>query len=63
MGREKLKAQFRVEMFNVLNNTNLEAQTLPIFDGTGKLVLGFGTPTGPTVNTSRQIQFGLRIIF
>jgi hypothetical protein len=60
---EKLKAQFRVEMFNVLNNTNLQAQTLPIFDGTGKLISTIGTPTAPTVNTSRQIQFGLRLLF
>jgi hypothetical protein len=60
---EKLKAQFRVEMFNVLNNTNLQAQTLPIFDGAGKLVSSIGTPTAPTGNTSRQIQLGLRLLF
>src|SRR5262249_20935501 len=41
---EKLKGQLRVEMFNVLNNTNLTAQLLTIFDGTGKLTSGFGTP-------------------
>ena len=60
---EKLKAQFRVEMFNILNNTNMTAQTLPIFDGTGKLISSIGAPTAPTVNTSRQIQLGLRLLF
>jgi hypothetical protein len=60
---EKLKAQFRVEMFNVLNNTNLTAQTQIIFDGTGKLVTTLGTPVAPTANTSRQIQIGLRLLF
>src|SRR5204863_3003858 len=60
---EKLKAQIRVEMFNILNNTNLQARTAAMFDGTGKLVSSFGTPTAPTVNTSRQIQFGLRLLF
>ncbi len=60
---EKLKAQFRVEMFNILNNTNLTAQTQTIFDGTGKLVSTVGTPLAPTANTSRQIQFGLRLLF
>ena len=60
---EKIKYQFRVEMFNILNNTNLQAQTLTIFDGKGNLVTSTGTPTAPTVNTSRQIQFGLRLIF
>ena len=60
---EKLKAQFRAEMFNVLNNTNLQAQTLTIFNGTGGLVSNVGTPHAPTVNTSRQIQFGLRLLF
>ena len=60
---EKLKAQFRVEMFNILNNTNLTAQLQNIFDGTGKLVPSVGTPVGPTANTSRQIQLGLRLLF
>ena len=60
---EKLKAQFRVEMFNILNNTNLQAQVPTIFDGTGKLVTSVGAPVAPTVNSSRQIQFGLRLLF
>ena len=60
---EKIKAQFRVEMFNVLNNTNLMAQSRTIFDGTGKLVANIGAPTAPTANASRQIQMGLRLVF
>jgi hypothetical protein len=65
---EKLKAQFRVEMFNVMNNTNLQPQLQAIFDGTGKLTSGIGTPTGGffgsfTTNTSRQIQVGVRLLF
>ena len=60
---ERMKAQFRVEMFNVLNNTNLMAQSRTIFDGTGKLVANIGAPTAPTANASRQIQIGLRIVF
>ena len=60
---EKLRAQLRAEMFNILNNTNLTAQLLPMFDGNGNIVSGFGTPRSPTVNSSRQIQFGLRLLF
>ena len=60
---EKLKMQFRAEMFNILNNTNLAAQGLAIFDGNGALIPSVGRPHGPTVNTSRQIQFGLRLLF
>ncbi len=60
---EKLKAQLRIEMFNILNNTNLTAQLQTIFDGTGKLVPSVGTPVGPTANTARQIQIGLRLLF
>jgi hypothetical protein len=59
----KLKAQFRVEMFNILNNTNLTAQLQTIFDGTGKLIPSVGTPVGPTANTSRQMQLELRLLF
>jgi hypothetical protein len=60
---EKLKMQFRAEMFNILNNTNLTAQTFTIFDGSGNLNQATGTPTFPTANSSRQIQFGLRLLF
>ena len=60
---EKLKAQFRVEMFNILNNTNLQANSQAIFDGNGKLVSTIGTPISPTANTSRQIQIGLKLLF
>ena len=62
---EKLKAQFRVEMFNVMNNTNFQATLLTIFNGTGLLNSNLTSPSsiGNTVNTSRQIQFGLRLLF
>jgi len=60
---EKLKAQFRVEMFNVLNQTNLTGQLQFLFDGNGKLIPTVGTPIAPTANTSRQIQLGLRLLF
>jgi hypothetical protein len=60
---EKLRMQFRAEMFNVLNNTNLQAELLTIFDANGKLISNIGTPLAPTINTSRQIQFGLRLLF
>jgi hypothetical protein len=51
-------------MFNILNNTNLAANTFTnTFNGTGVLQPTFGTPTAPTANQSRQIQFGLRLLF
>ena len=60
---EKVKAQFRVEMFNVLNNTNFTAQMQTLFDGSGNLVSSVRKPINPTANASRQIQLGLRLVF
>ena len=60
---EKLKAQLRLEMFNVLNNTNLTAQMQTIFDGKGNLVSTIGRPLSPTANAARTIQLGLRLMF
>lgn len=60
---EKLKMQFRAEMFNILNNTNLTPQLITLFNGSGGLNKAAGTPAFPTANSSRQIQFGLRLLF
>jgi hypothetical protein len=60
---ERLKMQFRAEMFNILNNVNLQAQLLTIFNGSGQLVPTVVNAQGATVNTARQIQFGLKLIF
>ena len=60
---ERVKAQLRIEMFNILNNTNLAPQTFTIFQSNGVLDPNVGTPAFPTQNTSRQIQFGLRLVF
>jgi hypothetical protein len=61
---EKLKAQLRIEMFNVLNNTNLLPQRFNnTFTATGAPIASLGSAVAPTLNTSRQIQIGLRLIF
>ena len=61
---EKAKMQFRAEVFNILNNVNLVPFTHNnTFTGAGALIASLGTPISGTVNTSRQIQLGLRILF
>jgi hypothetical protein len=60
---ERVKAQLRIEMFNILSNTNLTPQTQSIFDGKGNLVGSLGTPLAPTANSACQIQFGLKFVF
>jgi hypothetical protein len=60
---EKMKAQLRVEMFNILNNTNLTANMQSLFDGSGVIPNAIGKPLAPTVNAARTIQIGLRLVF
>jgi hypothetical protein len=53
-----------VEMFNILNNTNLVAQRFNnTFTGTGAPISSLGSATAPTAGQSRQIQIGLRLLF
>jgi hypothetical protein len=61
---ETFNAQFRVEMFNVLNHTNFNppVANYAIFDGNGVIVPGAGQITS-TATTSRQIQFALKLIW
>jgi len=60
---EKLKIQFRAEMFNLLNRANLQAQLVTLFDKQGKLVSTAGQLQPPTVTSARQIQFGMKFIW
>ena len=61
---ETFNVQFRAEFFNIFNRTNfappLDNNTL--FDQSGNLLGSAGVLTA-TATTSRQIQFGLKVIF
>ena len=58
---ERTNLQFRAEFFNVLNHTNLGAPNSTVFSG-GAISPSAGLITA-TATTSRQIQFGLKLIF
>ena len=60
---EKLKVQFRVEAFNLFNRTNLGARTASLINNRGAYVPGNAALKAPTVTTSRQIQFGTKLIW
>jgi len=60
---ERLRVQFRAEFFNILNRSNLEATLVPAFNTQGNLIPGNAALKPPTVTTSRQIQFGLKVIW
>jgi len=58
---ERMKLQFRAEIFNVVNRANFATPNAVVFAGTN-----FNPSAGlitATTTTSRQIQFGLKLIF
>jgi carboxypeptidase family protein/TonB-dependent receptor-like protein len=61
---EALNIQFRTEFFNIFNRANFQApiDNSTIFTQTGTLVGGAGA-IDATTTTSRQIQFGLKLIW
>jgi hypothetical protein len=66
--RETVNLQFRAELFNILNHTNLSLPYATLFTGTPSLTttLGRNATAGEIVNyasPSREIQFGLKLIF
>jgi hypothetical protein len=67
--REGMDLQFRAECFHLANHPNFQTPSTNyrrIFDGTaqGNLVSNtVGTLTAPTTTSSRQIQFGLKLVF
>jgi Carboxypeptidase regulatory-like domain len=58
---EKLGMQFRAECFNVLNHTNFNTPNLTVFSN-GAISPTAGQITS-TATSSRQIQFGLKVIY
>jgi hypothetical protein len=58
---EKVGLQFRAEFFNVVNHTNFDPPNTIIFSG-GKVSASAGLITATATN-SREIQFGLKLIF
>jgi hypothetical protein len=61
---EQFNIQFRAEVFNVLNRPNFAPPTdnLALYDQTGAPVAGGGR-IDATSTTSRQIQFGVKVIW
>jgi hypothetical protein len=59
--RERTQLQFRVEFFNALNHTNLGTPNATVFSN-GAISSSAGIITS-TATTSRQIQFGLKLVF
>jgi Carboxypeptidase regulatory-like domain/TonB dependent receptor/TonB-dependent Receptor Plug Domain len=60
---EKLKLQFRAEAFNLFNRTNFGARAASLINGRSAYVPGNAVLKSPTVTTSRQIQFGTKLIW
>ena len=58
---DKAKIQFRAEFFNALNHTNLGTPNATVFSN-GAVSSSAGIITA-TATTSRQIQFGLKLVF
>jgi hypothetical protein len=59
--KERAQLQFRAEFFNSLNHTNLGTPNATVFSN-GAISSSAGIITA-TATTSRQIQFGLKLIF
>jgi len=63
--RERLALQFRAEIFNLLNRANFNTPNLITFTSStsGTKVSGTAGAITSTSTTSRQIQFGLKLIW
>jgi len=59
--RERLNLQFRAEIFNLLNRANFNTPNLIVFTPSG--VSGTAGAITSTSTTSRQVQFGLKLIW
>ena len=58
---ERMNLQFRAEIFNLLNRANFNTPNLIVFTPTG--VSGSAGAITSTSTTSRQVQFGLKLLW
>jgi hypothetical protein len=58
---ERLTAQFRMEIFNLLNRANFNTPNLIVFTPSG--VSGTAGAITSTSTTSRQVQFALKLLW
>lgn len=63
--REQLSLQFRAEIFNLLNRANFNTPNLITFTSStsGTKVSGTAGAITSTSTTSRQVQFGMKVIW
>jgi hypothetical protein len=59
--RERLNLQFRAEIFNLLNRANFNTPNLIVFTPAG--LSGAAGAITSTSTTSRQVQFGLKLLW
>jgi hypothetical protein len=61
--RERLNLQFRAEFFNVTNKTNFSTPNPVVFSSGSTVPVSTAGVISATSTTSRQIQFGLKLIW
>jgi hypothetical protein len=60
---EKLRAQFRAEFFNIFNRANFGTPNAVVFSSAGSAPATTAGVITSTSTTSRQIQFGLKLLW
>src|SRR5581483_3361146 len=61
--RERLKLQFRAEFFNVLNRANFGIPNTVVYTAANSAPSPTAGMITSTASTSRQIQFGLKLLW
>jgi hypothetical protein len=60
---ERLNLQFRAELFNILNHTNFGTPNAVVFTSSSPVPSSTAGLITYTRTTSRQIQFGVKVLF
>ncbi len=60
---ERVKMQFRAELFDVLNHPNFGKPNTSVFTSNGLVLKGQTGRITSTVGSARQVQFGLKLMF